>query len=177
MNRNKKMKALLPHEVSVEKLGMAGGKYIGDPTLLTLPWPRIGVFASRTTDHAIDFLREQWGMSKGRRHSVIVGTFHSQAECELLYFVLKFGGSAVWFMGCSLPEKLPDFCKGAIRKGHLLIISCFNQEHHTLATARYCTQMVDMHSSSLAIWSMKAGGLIHPIYNRAKACGKKVEVF
>lgn len=177
MNRNKKMRALLSHPVHFDKLEMFGGNYVGDPTLLTLPWSRIGVFASRSSDSAVDVLREQWAMKTGRNRHCIVGTFHSPAECEILYLVLKFGGSAVWLMGCSLPDTLPNFCKGAIRKGRLLIISCFHREHHTYATARYCAHLADMYSSRLAIWSMKSGGMIQPIYNRAVAGGKMVEVF
>ncbi|PWJ68346.1 MULTISPECIES: hypothetical protein [unclassified Fibrobacter] len=177
MNRKKKMRALLPHPVHFEKLEMFGGNYVGDPTLLTLPWSRIGVFASRSEDPAIGFLREQWAMSKGRKRCCVIGTFHSQGECEILYHVLKFGGSAVWLMGCSLPAELSNFCKDAIRKGRLLIVSCFNREQHTYATARYCAHLADMYSSRLAIWSMKEGSMIQPIYNRAKANGKMVEVF
>lgn len=177
MNRKKMKEALLPHPVRFEKLEMVGGNYIGDPTLLTLPWKRVGVFASRSTDPAMGILREQWAMSKGRKRCCIIGTFHSPGECEILYHVLKFGGSAVWLMGCALPAELPNFCKGAIQKGRLLMVSCFNREHHSYATARYCAQLADRYSSSLAIWSMKEGGLVQSIYNRAKNNGKRVEVF
>ncbi len=158
-------------------LDLVGGCYVGNATLLTHPWNRIGVFASRSEDSAVGILREQWAMKMGRTRRCIVGTFHSSAECEILYFVLRFGGSAVWFLGCSLPAKLPDFCEAAVRKGRLLIVSCFHREHHTYASARYCAHLADMYSSRLAIWSMKEGGLIQPIYDRAKANGKMVEVF
>lgn len=157
-------------------LEMKGVSYVGDPALLTLPWSRIGVFASRSADPAVGILREQWAMAKGRAHSRIIGTFHSRAECEILYLVLKYGGSAVWLMGCALPE-LNDFCKKYIRRGRLLIISCFNREHHTYATARYCAQLADMYSSRLAVWSMKENGMISPICERAAASGKLVERF
>lgn len=158
-------------------LDLVGGCYVGNTRLLTHPWRRIGVFASRSSDPAVDVLREQWAMKMGRTRQCIVGTFHSPAECEILYLVLKFGGFAVWFMGCSLPEKLPNFCKGAIRKGRLLMVSCFHREHHTYATARYCVHLTDMYSGRLAVWSMKTGGMIQPIYDRAIANGKMVEVF
>ncbi|MCQ2102445.1 MAG: hypothetical protein MJY98_04395 [Fibrobacter sp.] len=156
---------------------MIGVRYKGNTSLLTDPWARIGVFASRSEDPAIGIIREQWARTKGRQHKCIIGTFHSKAEVEILYFVLKYGGSAVWIMGCSLPRKLNDFCKEAIRKKRLLIISCFHREHHSYATARYCAQLADMFSSYLAIWSMKEGGMIEPIYNRAIQRGKWVERF
>lgn len=161
----------------VENLDLIGGCYVGNISLLTRPWSRIGVFASRSDDPAVGILREQWAMKMGRTRRCVVGTFHSPAECEILYFVLRFGGYAVWFMGCSLPEKLPEFCDAAIRKGRLLIVSCFNREHHSYASARYCAHLTDMYSSRLAVWSMKAGGMVHSIYNRAKPAGKMVEVF
>lgn len=161
----------------MNRMKMVGMKLVGNRSLLTEPWSRIGVFASRSEDPAVGIVREQWAMAQGRKRKCIVGTFHSRAECEILYFVLKYGGSAVWFMGCSLPSKLPDFCKNAIRRKKLLIVSCFNREHHCYATARYCAHLVDMNSSWLAIWSMKENGMIAPIYNRAVAAGKWAEVF
>lgn len=156
---------------------MVGVKYKGNLSLLNEPWSRIGVFASRSQDPAIGIIREQWARAKGRQHKCIIGTFHSKAEIEILYFVLKNGGAAVWLMGCRLPEKLNDFCRKFIRKGKLLMISCFNLDHHCYATARYCTQLADMYSSHLAIWSMKENGMIAPIYKRAIQKGKWVERF
>lgn len=158
-------------------LKMVGMKCVGNMKLLTEPLSRIGVFASRSDDPAIGIIREQWAMKKGKEHRCIVGTFHSKAECEILYFVLKNGGYAVWFMGCSLPPKLPEFCKRAIRFRKLLIVSCFNSEHHSYAKARYCAHLADMCSSYLVIWSMKENGMIAPIYEKACAKGKWVERF
>lgn len=156
---------------------MVGVKCMGNKSLLTEPRQRIGVFASRNQDPAIDIIREQWACAKGRQKKCIIGTFHSKAELEILYFVLKYGGSAVWLMGRTLPQELNAFCKEAIRKKRLLIVSCFNHEHHCYATARYCIHLTDMYSSYLAIWSMKEGGMIEPVYNRAVQKGKWVERF
>lgn len=161
----------------MQKFEMVGMKCIGNKKLLEEPLSRIGVFASRSEDPAVGIIREQWAKAKGRERRCIVGTFHSKAECELLYFVLKNGGYAVWFLGCRLPDRLPDFCKRAIRYRKLLIVSCFNSEHHSYATARYCAHLADMCSSYLVIWSMKENGMIAPIYNKAVTKGKWAERF
>ncbi|MCF0221484.1 MAG: hypothetical protein HUK19_04240 [Fibrobacter sp.] len=158
-------------------LELVGMKTVGNKKLLTEPTSRIGVFASRSEDPAVGIIREQWAMKKGRERRCIVGTFHSKAECEILYFVLKSGGSAVWFLGCALPPKLPDFCKRAIRFRKLLIVSCFNSEHHSYARSRYCAHLVDMCSNYLVIWSLNEKGMIAPIYQRACDRGKWVERF
>ena len=170
--------SLTAHPLALDmKLPLAGGRYVGNLDLVREPWSRIGVFASRSEDPAVAILREQWAMQTGRSRRCVVGTFHSRAECEILYFVLKFGGSAVWFLGCSLPEKLPEFCKNAIARGRLLIVSCFHREHHSFETSRYCVHLADRFSSRLAIWSMKEGGMIQSVYDRAIASGKMVEAF
>ena len=115
----------------MNEIEMVGMRTLGNTKLLTESRARIGVFASRDTDPAIDIIREQWAMQKGKQRKCIVGTFHSKAECEILYFVLSRGGSAVWFLGCALPERLPHFFKEAVRKKQLLVVSCFNCEHHS----------------------------------------------
>jgi len=161
----------------METFEVAGMNFIGNTKLLTEPRARIGVFASRNADPVIDIIREQWATEKGKRRKCIVGTFHSRAECEILYIVLKYGGSAVWFLGCSLPKSLPHFFREAVRKKQLLVVSCFRREHHTLATARYCQHLADMTSNSLVFWSRQADGSLQPLYERAVARGKWVECF
>lgn len=154
----------------------AGTNHIGNTKLLHSRQKRIGVFASRSNDPAIDISREQWAIQIGREHKCIIGTFHSKAEKEILYFVLKYGGSAVWLMGCSIPDKLPDFCKSAIDRNKLLIISCFQQEHRSFATARFCAHLARTFSKQSVIWSMKEGGLTHSIYKISKARRYKVQI-
>ena len=156
---------------------MVGMKTLGNTKLLTEPRTRLGVFASRDADPSIDIIREQWAMEKGKQRKCIVGTFHSRAECEILYLVLSRGGSAIWFLGCSLPDSLPHFFKEAVRKKQLLVVSCFHREHRSLATARYCRHLVDMVSNSLVFWSRTEGGSLQPIYDRAVARGKWVMCF
>lgn len=151
--------------------------FIGNIQLLEASSSRIGVFASRSQDAAIDIIREQWAMAKGKQHKCIVGTFHSKAEIEILYFVLKFGGSAIWFMGCALPEELPKFAQKYVKRNKLLIVSCFHQKHHNIYTARYCCHLADMASSYLVFFSRKENGMHAPIYNRAVTRGKWVENF
>lgn len=152
-------------------------KYIGNLKLLEDSVKRIGVFASRTQDPTINIIREQWAMAKGRKHKCIAGTFHSKAEVEILYFILKYGGTAIWFMGCSLPEKLPKFAQKYIKRGKLLIISCFHLEHHNIYTARYCCHLVDMISNYLVFFSRKETGLLASIYTHAVKRGKWIESF
>ena len=161
----------------MNEIEMVGMRTLGNTKLLTESRARIGVFASRDTDPAIDIIREQWAMQKGKQRKCVVGTFHSKAECEILYFVLSRGGSAVWFLGCALPERLPHFFKEAVRKKQLLVVSCFNCEHHSYATAHYCRHLADMASNSLVFWSKKEGSSLQPIYERAIASGKRVECF
>ena len=156
---------------------MAGMKTIGNVGLLQSHRARIGVFASRQLDSVGSIVKEQWAMMKGRQRKCIVGTFHSRSECEILYLVLKYGGSAVWFMGCELPDPLPNFCKKAVKSGRLLMVSCFNRERHNLATARYCMHMVDIASSYLVFWALEGSRMLGPIHARAVARGKKVECF
>lgn len=154
-----------------------GTQALGNKNLLSANIRRIGVFASRDEDTAIAIIREKWAVKKGREHKCIIGTFHSKAECEILYFVLKHGGSAVWLLGCALPQQLPKFCMEAIRRKRLLIVSSFHREHHNIATARYCLQLTATFSNYLVFWSMKDGGLLQPIYNKALSCEKWVERF
>ncbi len=156
---------------------IGGMNCLGKTALLEEPCARIGVFASRSQDSAIDIIREQWAIAKGRQHKCIVGTFHSKAEMEILYFVLKYGGSAIWFMGCALPTELPEFAQKYVKRGKLLIVSCFHREHHSIHTARYCSHLVDMASSYLVFFSRKETGMLTPIYERAIAKGKWVESF
>ena len=161
----------------MKEFEMVGMNTIGNMELLQKPRARIGVYASRQSDSAEGIIREQWAMSKGRQRKCIVGTFHSRSECEILYYVLKYGGSAVWFMGCKLPEQLPDFCMKAVKSGRLLMVSCFNREKHNLATARYCMHLVDIASSYLVFWALEGSRMLGPIHARAIACGKWVECF
>lgn len=161
----------------MKKFEMVGMKTIGNTDLLQKSRTRIGVFASRQSDSAGNIIREQWATSKGRQRKCVVGTFHSQPESEILYYVLKHGGSAVWFLGCKLPEQLPDFCKKAVKSGRLLLVSCFNREKHNLATARYCMHLVDIASSYLVFWSLNESRMLGPIHARAVARGKWVESF
>ena len=156
---------------------IVGMNCIGNTKLLEEPRTRLGVFASRSQDAAIDIIREQWATAKGREHKCIASTFHSKAEIEILYFVLKYGGSAIWFLGCSLPKELPKFAQKYVKRGKLLIISCFHLEHHSIHTARYCCHLVDMVSSYLVFFSRKETGLLTPIYERAKERGKWIENF
>ena len=114
--------------VQMKEFDMVGMRTIGNVELLQKPHARIGVFASRQLDSVGSIIKEQWSVAKGRQRKCIVGTFHSRSECEILYLVLKYGGSAVWFMGCKLPDTLPDFCKKAVKSGRLLMVSCFNRE-------------------------------------------------
>jgi hypothetical protein len=109
----------------MNEIKMVGMKTLGNTKLLTESRARVGVFASRDTDPAIDIIREQW----------------------------------------------------AVRKKQLLVVSCFNCEHHSYATARYCRHLADMVSNSLVFWSKKEGSSLQPIYDRAMARGKRVECF
>lgn len=156
---------------------IVGMNSIGNTKLLEEPLARIGVFASRSQEAAIDIIREQWAIAKGRQRKCVVSTFHSKAEMEILYFVLKYGGSAVWLLGCSLPKELPKFAQKYIKRGKLLILSCFHREHHNVFTARYCSHLVDMASSYLVFFSRKETGMLTPIYERATARGKWIESF
>jgi hypothetical protein len=161
----------------MKEFEIVGMKTMGNMELLQKPRARIGVYASRQLDGAEGIIREQWAIAKGRQRKCIAGTFHSQSECEILYYVLKYGGSAVWFMGCKLPDTLPDFCKKAVKSGRLLMVSCFNRERHNLATARYCMHMVDLASSYLVFWALEGSRMLGPIRARAVARGKWVECF
>ena len=161
----------------MKEFEIVGMKTMGNMELLQKPHARIGVYASRQLDNAESIIRKQWAISKGRRHKCVVGTFHSQSESEILYYVLKYGGSAVWFMGCKLPDTLPDFCKKAVKSGRLLMVSCFNHERHNLATARFCMHMVDLASSYLVFWALEGSRMLGPIHARAVARGKWVESF
>ncbi len=151
--------------------------WTGNINLLEEKHPRIGIFASQVQDPTLDIIREQWAKAKGRQHKCLVSTFHSKAEIEILYFVLKYGGSAIWFMGCALPTELPKFAQKYVKRGKLLIVSCFHREHHSIHTARYCSHLVDMASSYLVFFSRKETGMLTPIYERAIAKGKWVESF
>ena len=64
----------------MNEIEMVGMRTLGNTKLLTESRARIGVFASRDTDPAIDIIREQWAMQKGKQRKCIVGTFHSKAE-------------------------------------------------------------------------------------------------
>lgn len=161
----------------MEEFNFAGTRTKGNLKLLTHHHYRIGVFASRTEDSADDTLRLQWAIRKGNEHRCIVGTFHSQAECEILYFALKNGGSAIWFMGCAIPKQLPDFCKNYIKSRRLLIVSCFNSEHHNIYTARYCTHLANMVSEKLVFFNRKTKSIHTYIYNQAVRNGKKTESY
>ena len=157
---------------------MKGMNSIGNKKLLEEPRMRIGVFASRSMDdNATDIIREQWAMAKGRDKKCVVSTFHSRAELEILYLVLKHGGSAIWFLGCSLPKSLPSFAKKYVKCKKLLIVSCFHREHHSIYTARYCCHLTDMVSSYLVFFNRKEKGLLTPIYERASSRGKWIESF
>lgn len=161
----------------MEKIETAGMNFIGNISLLEKPLARIGVFASRSQDIAIDIIREQWAIAKGRQHKCIAGPFHSKAEIEILYFVLKYGGTAIWFMGCALPKELPQFAQKCVKKGKLLIVSCFHQKHHNIYTARYCCHLTDMTSNRLAFFSRSDKSIHTFIYERAQMRKKWVESF
>ena len=74
--------------VQMKEIEIVGMKTMGNMELLQKPHARIGVYASRQLDNAESIIRKQWAISKGRRHKCVVGTFHSQSECEILYYVL-----------------------------------------------------------------------------------------
>lgn len=150
---------------------------LGNMNLLDEKRPRIGVFASQVQDPTLDIIREQWARAKGRQHKCLVSTFHSKAEIEILYFALKFGGYAIWIMGCSLPAELPKFAEKYVKRGKLLIVSCFHLEHHNIYTARYCCQLSSMACGHLVFFSRKENGMLTPIYERAKERGKWIESF
>ena len=147
----------------MKEFDMVGMRTIGNVDLLQNPRARIGVFASRQLDSVGSIVKEQWAVAKGRQRKCIVGTFHSRSECEILYLVLKYGGSAV--------------CKKAVKSGRLLMVSCLNRERHNLATARYCMHMVDLASSYLVFWALEGSRMLVPIHARAVARGKWVECF
>lgn len=138
---------------------------------------RIAVFASRSEDPEMAMVREQWAKAQGRFGKCIVGTFHSRAECEILFYVLTHGGSAIWLMGRALPKELNRICKMAVRQKRLLVISCFNLERHTRSTARFCAHMAATKTKHHVYWSLDENSALMPIYNRAVAAGFKVERF
>lgn len=111
----------------MEPFDFTGMNCFGNKKLLEEQRPRIGVFASQVQDQELELIREQWAIAKGRQHKCLVSTFHSKEEIEILYFNLKYGGYAIWFMGCALPKELPKFAQKYVKRGKLLIVSCFHR--------------------------------------------------
>lgn len=161
----------------MEPFDFIGMNCIGNKKLLEEQRPRIGVFASQVQDQELELIREQWAIAKGRQHKCLVSTFHSKEEIEILYFNLKYGGYAIWFMGCALPKELPKFAQKYVKRGKLLIVSCFHREHHNIYTARYCCQLSSMVCGHLAFFGRKERGIHTPIYKKGKTQGKWIENF
>ncbi len=160
-----------------DRMFVPGMKCLGNKKLWYDKKERIAVFASRSQDPVVAIAREHWAKYQGRYGKCIVSTFHSRAECEILFFVLTHGGSAIWLLGRSLPTELNGICKMALRQKRLLIISCFNRDHHTRETSRYCAHLAATKSKHHVYWSLNESGVLASIYNRAVAKNYQVERF
>lgn len=129
------------------------------------PETKIGVFASRDFD-ANDYRLEQWAAEMGRFHQCLVGTFHSDAERQILDIALANGAFAVWIRGCDLPHIYRGEVKKAMESNHLLTLSCFHRRHHNESTARYCIQLASMCTKKHTFFLNENDLLLEPVYRK-----------
>jgi len=161
----------------MNKIKMVGMRHVGALRLWRGPEVKIGVFASRRGVDASSLQRDLWAKQQGKRHRCVVGVFHSRAEMDVLNGVLSNGGFGVWIRGCDFPKEYNPVCMRALQENRLLVISCFRGEHHTEATARYCTHLVAMCTRCHAYWLRKDETFLRSVCQRAMAWGRLVEVF
>ncbi len=162
----------------MKKMKLIGTKCEGNLRLwTTIPATRISVFASQTVNVHGNYQLEQWASEHGRLRHCVIGTFHSDAEREILNLVLANGGKAVWFRGCRLPFQYTDVHLQAFLDGRLLVVSCFNRKHHTEATARFCAHWAAMCTDHHAYWFGFKSDFLTPMCQKAFAWGKHVEIY
>ena len=150
---------------------LCGVRTIGNKKLLKQK--KIAVFASRNVRAETLMNMLDWA-NNITRDMCIIGPFHSRLEREVFRLALERGAKVIWLLGRSLPTKFSATEVQAFKENRLLVISCFNRDHHNLATARYCNHLAILYAKVVVFGALEKSQMLTWLQRRCKRLKKKV---
>lgn len=110
--------------------------YLGNMDLLQQP--KIAYFCSR--NYAPKAVLASYDWATAQRDSVIISTFHSPLEKDVLHFLLKNHQSVIYVLPARMYKRIPKNLQDAMNEQRLLLISfqsenirMYSQEHSNQA--------------------------------------------
>ncbi|SHL30098.1 hypothetical protein [Fibrobacter sp. UWEL] len=161
----------------MKKIKLIGVKQEGNSKLWDSKSVRIGVFASKSRNMPQDDVLEAWAKEHGEKGHCVIGAFENGDACKIMYWVLAYGGSAIWIRGCRFPMQYQDVCYRAFVDGRLLVISRNDCKKWTVPGMAWANHVVAKITDWHAYWLGQADEILGPICAKAIELEKKVEIY